>query len=70
MSPHINPISKVGGKGNGLLDFSQPTSIARDSDGNLYILDTGNNRIKILAADGSFVGHITTVGLEQQGCTG
>ena len=60
----------MGGKGNGFLDFSQPTSVTIDSGGNLYILDTGNNRIKLLAADGSFIGHITTDGLEKHGCTG
>ena len=70
VSPHISPISRVGGKGNGYLDFSQPTSVAIDREGNLYVLDTGNNRIKLLGDDGSFIGHITTDGLEKQGCTG
>ena len=60
----------MGGKGNGYLDFSQPTSVAIDKEGSLYVLDTGNNRIKLLADDGSFIGHITTDGLEKQGCTG
>ncbi|KAF6038629.1 hypothetical protein EB796_003075 [Bugula neritina] len=70
VTPHISPVSKVGGKGNGFLDFSQPTSVAIAPCGTLYILDTGNNRIKLLGADGSFIGHMTTDGLEKQGCTG
>ena len=36
-------------------DFSKPTSVAVDADGNLYVCDTLNNRIEIFDADGKFV---------------
>jgi sugar lactone lactonase YvrE len=36
-------------------DFSKPTGIAVDSEGNLYVADTMNNRIEIFDADGQFV---------------
>jgi sugar lactone lactonase YvrE len=36
-------------------DFSKPTGLAVDSDGNLYVADTMNNRIEIFDADGQFV---------------
>lgn len=36
-------------------DFSKPTGIAVDAEGNLYVADTMNNRIEIFDADGQFV---------------
>jgi sugar lactone lactonase YvrE len=36
-------------------DFSKPTAVAVDQDGNLYVCDTLNNRIEIFDADGKFV---------------
>jgi len=36
-------------------DFSKPTGLAVDEDGNLYVCDTLNNRIEIFDADGSFI---------------
>lgn len=36
-------------------DFSKPTGLAVDKDGNLYVADTLNNRIEIFDADGTFV---------------
>jgi len=35
--------------------FSRPTNAAVDSEGNLYVSDTFNNRIEIFDADGNFV---------------
>ena len=45
------PSSVVYGHSLGLSAFNQPTDIAAGSDGRLYILDQGNNRIVVL--DGS-----------------
>ena len=36
-------------------DFSKPTDVAVDQDGNLYVCDTLNNRIEIFDADGKFM---------------
>jgi len=36
-------------------DFSRPTGLAVDSDGNLYVCDTMNNRIEVFDADGKFI---------------
>ena len=41
------------GSGNG--QFSHPRSIAADHDGNIYVTDTGNQRIQVLDTDGDFV---------------
>ncbi len=35
--------------------FSVPTNVAVDADGNLYVSDTYNNRIEIFDADGNFI---------------
>ncbi|MGA2920886.1 MAG: SMP-30/gluconolactonase/LRE family protein [Candidatus Sulfotelmatobacter sp.] len=36
-------------------DFSKPTGLAVDQDGNLYVCDTLNDRIEIFDADGKFI---------------
>lgn len=36
-------------------DFSKPSGLAVDAEGNLYVADTMNNRIEIFDADGQFV---------------
>ena len=36
-------------------DFSRPSGMAVDKDGNLYVADTLNNRIEIFDADGVFI---------------
>lgn len=36
-------------------DFSKPTGVAVDGEGNLYVADTMNNRIEIFDADGQFI---------------
>jgi len=46
------------------LSFRTPNDIVRDSVGNLYLLDTGNNRIQKLNSEGKF---IKTIGRKGQG---
>ena len=36
-------------------DFSRPTNVAVDKDGNVYVTDTFNNRIEIFDAEGHFI---------------
>ncbi len=36
-------------------DFSRPTNVAVDKDGNVYVTDTFNNRVEIFDADGTFI---------------
>jgi DNA-binding beta-propeller fold protein YncE len=36
-------------------DFARPTGLAVDSEGNLYVADTLNNRVEIFDADGKFI---------------
>lgn len=53
-------VRKIGtpGKGHTLTEpgqFSVPTNVAVDADGNLYVADTYNNRVEIFDADGNFI---------------
>ncbi len=36
-------------------DFAKPSNVAVDSDGNLFVSDTLNNRVEIFDADGNFI---------------
>jgi len=36
-------------------DFAQPTNVAVDQDGNLYVSDTLNDRVEIFDAEGNFI---------------
>ncbi len=56
----LKPIRKIGttGKNHELTtpgDFAKPVGVAVDSDGNLYVADTLNNRVEIFDADGQFI---------------
>lgn len=44
----------IGSFGYGEGQFNRPGGLAADRSGNLYISDTGNNRIQILRADGTW----------------
>lgn len=71
VSGHNNPVRIYGGRGSGKDEFLQPVSVAiDDSDGSIYVLDTGNSRIKVLSGDLEFVRHITNEGLLGRSCTG
>jgi sugar lactone lactonase YvrE len=56
----LKPVRKMGTAGHkheltSPGDFSKPAGVAVDSEGNLYVADTWNNRIQIFDADGHFV---------------
>ncbi|XP_034177823.1 tripartite motif-containing protein 2 isoform X1 [Osmia lignaria lignaria] len=67
---HNEPIKVYGKRGNGKDEFHQPVAVAVDDDGMIYILDTGNSRIKVLNCDLEFQRHINNEGLEGRSCTG
>jgi DNA-binding beta-propeller fold protein YncE len=56
----LEPIRKIGTadtkhQSSALGDFSKPTSVAVDSDGNVYVADMLNYRVEIFDADGKFI---------------
>ena len=71
VSEHNNPVQRVGKRGTGAMEFVQPVAIAADPETNrLFVLDTGNSRIKVLEPNGSLVGHIGSHGMESHSSTG
>ncbi|VDN58168.1 unnamed protein product [Dracunculus medinensis] len=59
VSHHHSPRWQFGCQGSGPLQLNQPVKIAQDCKGYMYILDTGNNRIKILDGSGQYIDDIT-----------
>ena len=64
ISPRGTVTTIAGGRGEGLRDglrreaqFSEPEGVAVHADGSIYVADSGNNRIRRIAPDGS----VTTV---------
>uniref|UniRef100_A0A158R548 RING-type domain-containing protein n=1 Tax=Syphacia muris TaxID=451379 RepID=A0A158R548_9BILA len=55
VSSHHSPFWQFGSAGSGELQLSQPTKICQDKKGTIYILDTGNNRIKVLDVNGHYI---------------
>uniref|UniRef100_A0A0B7A9T4 RING-type domain-containing protein n=1 Tax=Arion vulgaris TaxID=1028688 RepID=A0A0B7A9T4_9EUPU len=70
VSEHIEPIWRFGCRGNTSDHFNQPTRIASGPEDTIYILDTGNCRIKVLGKDGSVMQHLGPTGVEYQSATG
>lgn len=70
VSDHINPVWKLGSRGKGEENFVQPVRVVLDSEGTLFVSDTGNSRIKVISSAGDVLRHIGPVGLENQGGTG
>lgn len=44
-----NFITKWGSEGSGEGQFNRPLGISVDSEGNVYVVDTGNYRIQVFA---------------------
>jgi tripartite motif-containing protein 2/3 len=71
VSEHNNPVRVYGCHGSGKDEFTQPVAVAVDeTDQTVYVLDTGNSRIKVLNEGLEFVKHITNEGLLGRSCTG
>lgn len=69
---HVNPIWRFGCRGTSARaeHFNQPVRVASGSDDTVYVLDTGNSRIKVFGKDGSFLRHLGPTGVENQSATG
>ncbi|XP_008198605.2 tripartite motif-containing protein 2 isoform X3 [Tribolium castaneum] len=71
VSEHNNPVMAYGCHGSGKDEFIQPVAVVVDeTDQSVYVLDTGNSRIKVLNENLEFVKHITNEGLLGRSCTG
>ncbi|CAG0887161.1 unnamed protein product [Darwinula stevensoni] len=71
VSSEHNPVMSYGSRGSGSNQFMQPVAAASDSQNVVYVLDTGNCRIKMLSGeDFNFIGHIEGDGLEGKSATG
>lgn len=71
VSEHNNPVCTYGTRGTGKDEFMQPVAVAiDDTDRTVYVLDTGNSRIKVLNEDLEFIKHIANEGLTGRSCTG
>lgn len=73
---HINPLCVYGSRGSDQHEFVQPVSLAISPNQHIYVLDTGNNRIKVLSQNDcsnspfNFVQHITLQTLKNGASTG
>jgi len=67
---HNSPILSFGCHGFDDLGFIQPCSIVVDRNDVLYVVDTGNSRIKVLTSNFDFSHHITNEHLEGRSVTG
>ena len=68
VSEHINCVWSFMGKGKENNEFNMPVSVRYLND-YIYVLDSGNNRIKVLNKLGHFERHIDNIGLSESSCT-
>lgn len=54
--PGATPLLGWGGQGSGDGEFSLPTDIDIDDQGNVFVLDTGNRRVQRFDSNGGFLG--------------
>lgn len=48
VTEHNEPLQVYGHRGSGKDEFHQPVAVAVDDNGMIYIVDTGNSRIKVI----------------------
>ncbi|XP_075237718.1 tripartite motif-containing protein 3-like isoform X2 [Lycorma delicatula] len=71
VSEHNNPVKVYGTRGSGKDEFLQPVAVAVDNDnGTVYVVDTGNSRVKVLTTDLHLIKHLECGGLSGRSCTG
>ena len=70
VTSHNSPVLSFGRHGSGEAGLIQPCSLALDRESNIYVMDTGNSRIKVLDSELEFSRHITSHHLEGRGVTG
>ncbi|CAN8015053.1 unnamed protein product [Ixodes persulcatus] len=66
----VDPDVVFGRRGSGDDCFLQPVAAVYGPGGLVYVLDTGNCRIKVLTPELAFVRHLVGVGVEERGGTG
>jgi len=55
-------LSTIGERGGEVGKFNFPTNLALDSEGNLYVVDTGNFRVQVFSPEGKHLRNIGSVG--------
>ncbi|KAK0160628.1 hypothetical protein PV328_008017 [Microctonus aethiopoides] len=70
VTKHNEPVKVYGQRGHAIDEFHQPVAVTVDDNCTIYIVDTGNSRIKVLDCNLEFQRHIINEGLEGQSCTG
>eukprot|EP00092_Neocalanus_flemingeri_P034579 GFUD01037607.1.p1 GENE.GFUD01037607.1~~GFUD01037607.1.p1 ORF type:complete len:718 (-),score=186.07 GFUD01037607.1:398-2551(-) len=70
VTEHNSPVLSFGSRGFQEKGFVQPCSLTVDGQDNLYVVDTGNSRIKVLSQNLDFQNHIFNESLEGRSVTG
>jgi len=70
VTDHNSPVYSFGVKGVKEKGFVQPCSLTTDSRDTVYVVDTGNSRIKVLSLSLDFQNHIFNENLEGRSVTG
>jgi len=70
VTDHNSPIISFGSKGVKEKGFVQPCSLVVDSSDTVYVVDTGNSRIKVLSDNLDFRDHLYNESLEGRSVTG
>lgn len=70
VTDHNPPVLSFGQRGLQEKGFVQPCSLAIDNNDTIYVVDTGNSRIKVLSANLDFQHHLYNESLEGRSVTG
>ena len=62
----LDYLYSIGSSGDSLGQFNNPQAITIGSSGNLYVVDTGNNRIQIFDLEGNFIKYFGGLGQGQE----